>query len=198
MPTVAHTSQVFKNIQQVMVAKKRKPAGMGAADYARHREELGLDDPPALRKTLSAAIANESIPLTADGLIDVARADAEWAPSNVGRKRGASAAAPDPTVTKSRQIFEQLKAQRELAKWRREQGTSIDAAEAGRTARAFARRIRDAVLGIPDDAQRALEGKVLCKCGEPVDAKHLALEIERHLRGVLEVLAADPMGSKEP
>lgn len=180
-----------------MVVKKRIPAGMGAADYARHREKLGLDDPPALRKTLSAAIANESIPLTDDGLIDVARADAEWAPSNVGRKRGVPASPPDPTVTKSRQILEQIKAQRELSRWRKEQGTSIDAGEAKRAAATFARRIRDAVLGIPDGAQRAMEGRVLCKCGEPIDAKHFALELERHLSAALEVLADDPFGERK-
>lgn len=73
-------------------------------------------------------------------------------------------------------------------------GQFVDVGEAVRTARTFARRIHDAVLGIPDDALRALEGRVLCKCGEPVDAKHLALEIERHLRSVLEVLASDPLG----
>ena len=80
-----------------------------------------------------------------------------------------------------------------LAKLR---GMYVEVADVAATMRQFARRVHDAVLAIPDDVHRALDGQHRCTCGEPIDVRPLTLELERHLREVLDVLSQAPLGGE--
>lgn len=86
-------------------------------------------------------------------------------------------------------------AEAKLAKLR---GLYVEVASVTATVRQFSRRVHDAVLALPDDVHRALDGHQRCgSCGAQVDVRPLTLELERHLREVLDVLAAAPVGPEQ-
>lgn len=73
-------------------------------------------------------------------------------------------------------------------------GQFVDVSTIAGTLQAFARRIQDGVLAIPDSAHKALAGRHRCACGAVIDVRPVTVELERHLRGVLAALAEDPLG----
>lgn len=144
-----------------------------------------------------------------DGKIDSARADAAWPrdPSVGGRpKKGASPARPSapadsdsdgpgPAKLTPHERKAQADAEAKELDLAKKRGELVPVADIARTQRDFARRIHDALLDLPDAVQRVVERGVACaSCGAATNAKLVALEVERHVRALLDRLADDPMG----
>lgn len=189
------------------------------ADYARHRHTKFPDEVPVEQKTLSAAGKSGRLPLFKSGAnkgkVNVARADAEWAPSANGAKRGVPRVVPrtqagseppaetprEPknqgveTVSQARQVIEKIKAKRELAAWNREQGESIEKRDHVAALVDMATRVRGKMQSLPRKMQAEMVRHLRCKtCGGDVDGKAIAIAAERYINDVLLELAADPFG----
>lgn len=133
------------------------------------------------------------------GKVDFDQADAAWPRESLKtgrpRKPEETTTAPEPskelTPHQRKAQAEAEKTELALAKAR---GDVVPVEDITRTARDFARRIHDALLDVPEVVQRIIEHSACRSCGVSPDAKAVALEVEKEMRELLDVLAGDPMG----
>lgn len=166
---------------------------MTPQDYARHR---GVD-----ARTVKSAVASATIPVNADGAIDVEQADATWAPGKTGPKSGAAQLSLPPPGSKAeidlelaRMNLEAKREERDLAA-----GKYVDRAEVVRLLGDFATRMRRLIEALPSSTQEHLAHRMRCsKCKSPVSARHVGIELDKHIASLLEALAEDVLSPTSP
>lgn len=183
---------------------------MSDAEYAAHRVAQGEDS--CTRQAVSWRRRRGLISSTPSGRINAMKADTEW-PIGLpkpGRKPGqksppkAPATTPEPDAPAQQpaeltphQRKAQAEAERTELDLAKRRGEVVALADVARTARDFARRIRDVLLEVPVSVQACVEHDVVCaSCGAGFDAKQVALAVDRHLRELLRSLADNPMGGE--
>ncbi len=197
---------------------KRAPMGMSAIAYAKHRSVV--EGRTISRQTVDAAKKRGALPLLPGGMIDVARADREWAIMATGRPSkqpplvtapGPTPQAPEsttaptkvdgeeddiPTASRSKQIKAGIEAQRELKRWRIEQGEIVERTTHDAALTAIGVAVRKALQSLPRQMQAEMMRHIRCaNCGGNIDGKSIAIAAEKHVDGVLRALADEVKAS---
>ncbi|MCC6624022.1 MAG: hypothetical protein IT385_22385 [Deltaproteobacteria bacterium] len=182
---------------------------MTTGEYAEHAGTL--HGRKLTRQAIDAAVKRGDIPVDKLGRVIVSRADREWAPSTKGRPRRDGQDAPPPpialdapaapglpTAGRSTQVIQSIKAAREVAAWKREQGQLIERATVAAMLGSLGRRLREAVEAMPLQLQAACEQRVRCaSCGSAIDGRLIGIAAEQRIAEALALIADDPLAALE-